>query len=974
VATQTIKAPEDLLFGTIAVREGYVSPAQIEECVKIQHERGGSKNPAAKLGLLLVERGYMSNEQVASILDIQKRQVKAIDADPHRGGLFGQLCLDLGFIVPDRLDECLKEQEALAKKGQPAMLGQIMLRKGYIHTDQFLRVLKIQRRRVMRCPGCDTFYNIEDQEEGAKFICRRCGTIVTVQSPEQRPAGTPDTAVKLMMQGKHDIGSQFGRYLILEELGRGGMGIVYKALHRDLNAVFALKLLKESDLATTETIDRFRREAQAAARLKHPNIVGIHDAGVEDGIHYIAMDFIDGQSFAYRMAQRPKIREMVQFLEKVARAVQHAHEHNVIHRDLKPGNVMIDKSGEPHVMDFGLAKIMDTRGLTRTGSFLGTPFYMSPEQIRGGPDPVDHQSDVYSMGVILYEVLTGRPPHTGQNSVEIFNRILNEEPPDPGTLNPRVHPDLVTICVKAIEKDRKLRYQTSAEFADDLKRYLDGEPIRARPLNLVGRAVKRARKNPAATLATVAFTLLLASGIILAVIFYRSNAEFERSWLAGRDAFAQQRYEDARMHLEAARSRRPGHGDVVELLRQVDVKLTEIADRRAEAAERARQLQEATPTLLEARALLDDLEKSIPSDGLGADAILGACSKIEAALQQALATAPHAAEVYTLTARSLALRGAAEDAIERLTLALGKEPAHHESLALRARLRLRRWLTAAAADARPAPFPEAPSTAEARRQAIADLQALARVPASRVYRDFAEAALAAAEARMEEARRLLDAYVTQHTTDPDALRLRGTPADLRRAIRYRPTDVGLWLQLATALEAAGDVPGAEQALKSAAAQPMAEPPAGAARAAFLLRRRAPEAEAAFAAVARDFPTHAPAFLGLGRARLAADPAGALAPLERATELAPDDPLVYHARAEAFLALRRLDQALRDAEAVVRLLPERAAGFEIRGRVAFADERWADALTDFDGAIARDASARDRIGAQREEARRRSRPN
>jgi len=203
MVTQGLKAVDELLFGTIAVREGYVSPTQVDECVKLQAERQGSTSSNTKLGLILVERAYMSNDQVAAILDIQKRHLKIIDADPHRGGLFGQLCLDNAFINEEKLQLCLKEQESLAKRGQPAMIGQIMLRRSIISTDQFLQVLKLQRRRVMRCPGCDTFYNIEDQPEGAKFICRRCGTIVAVQSPDRaRAAGSPDTVTVLF--GIHD--------------------------------------------------------------------------------------------------------------------------------------------------------------------------------------------------------------------------------------------------------------------------------------------------------------------------------------------------------------------------------------------------------------------------------------------------------------------------------------------------------------------------------------------------------------------------------------------------------------------------------------------------------------------------------------------------------------------------------------------------------------------------------------------------
>ena len=959
MVTQGLKAVDELLFGTIAVREGYVSPTQVDECVKLQAERQGSTSSNTKLGLILVERAYMSNDQVAAILDIQKRHLKIIDADPHRGGLFGQLCLDNAFINEEKLQLCLKEQESLAKRGQPAMIGQIMLRRSIISTDQFLQVLKLQRRRVMRCPGCDTFYNIEDQPEGAKFICRRCGTIVAVQSPDRaRAAGSPDTVARLTLQEKQDIGAQCGRYVIIEEIGRGGMGIVYKALHRDLNQVFALKVLKESDLAGPEMVQRFKVEAQAAARLKHPNIVAIHDAGEEAGIHYIAMDYIDGQSLAYKMAQRPKIRDMVATLEKVARGVHHAHEHNIVHRDLKPGNVMLDKLGEPHIMDFGLAKFMDHKlKLTREGSFLGTPYYMSPEQVRGDGTAVDHQADIYAMGIILFETLSGRPPHVGANSVEIFNKILNEEPPDPRQLNPKIHPDLTTICLKAIEKDKALRYKSAGDLADDLKRYIDGEPIQARPMGFVARSFKRARKNPAATTAAFSLFMLALTGTILFVSFIRNRNEFENQLTSGREAYAIGQYEGARVHLEAAKRLRPLDADVAALITLVGVKVQELDNRRKEEDERRRRLDEATPRILEAQALLDDLQLRIVADALDIDAIAKSCIRIETTLAEAQSIAPHAAGPYFGLAQSQALRGDIDGAIQNLTLALGKASDHPEALHARARLRLRKTLSLHDAADRPAGFPEAPAAAESRRQAIEDFQRLARLTRSPAQTEFAKTALACL--RGEDARALLDDYLALYGSDVDALRLRASLADLKRALRLLPTDVGLHLRLAALQEPAE----AEQTL-AAATRAVPGDPAG-----WCALARIRHADAAYLAAIQQAPTSALGFLGLGRLRVAGgDFEGALVPLTRAAQLAPEDPLVFHERARALLGLGRAAESSDDAEAVVRLLPDLSAGFELRGRVEFARARWDAAIADWERAISLDPASKDRLAALVEEAR------
>ena len=475
------KGGDDRLLGTLAVREGYITAHQVEECVGLQKQA----DPGRKLGEILIEKGYLTPTRLASILDIQTRQVKMVAADPARGGLLGQIALDLGFVNADQVNQALEEQTLLSRSGSPAMLGQILLRKGWLQTGQFLEILKVQRRTILRCPGCDTVYRFEEADRGAKFACRRCGTVVPIPEAEAAPAPSiPHQAGGAKRPG--EAGAQFGRYAVLEELGRGGMGIVYKALHRDLNMVFALKILRETEVASAEVLDRFRREAQAEARLRHPNIVTIHDAGQEAGVHYIAMDYIEGDPLTAHLIRGFKVRDMISRLEKAVRAVQHAHEQGIIHRDLKPANIMIDLRGEPHIMDFGLAKFVDDHKramLTRSGSFLGTPYYMAPEQIRGETHLVGARSDIYSLGIILYEILCGRTPHVAQNSVEIFHKILNEEPPLPRIFNARVHPDLQTICMKAIEKEPGLRYASAGEFADDLRRYLDGEPIlaRARP-------------------------------------------------------------------------------------------------------------------------------------------------------------------------------------------------------------------------------------------------------------------------------------------------------------------------------------------------------------------------------------------------------------------------------------------------------------------------------------------------------------
>lgn len=294
------------------------------------------------------------------------------------------------------------------------------------------------------------------------------------------------------------LGRDFGKYELQEEIGRGGMGVVYKAKQTDLNRTVALKMILSNHLAGGEDVKRFYREARAAGSLRHPHIVGIHEVGQLHGQHYFAMDYVAGKSLAAVLRAGPLDPERaVRLLQPVARAVQFLHDHAIIHRDLKPSNILIDPAGAPHVTDFGLAKVFDEGDdRTQTGVILGTPGYMPPEQAAGRVADISPRSDVYSLGAILYEMLTGRPPFREENQLNTILQVLESEPTLPNRLNPAVPPELERICLRCLEKAPEKRYATAAALADDLDRYLRDEPLEAQPANFAQRFKRWARREP----------------------------------------------------------------------------------------------------------------------------------------------------------------------------------------------------------------------------------------------------------------------------------------------------------------------------------------------------------------------------------------------------------------------------------------------------------------------------------------------
>jgi TolB-like protein/Tfp pilus assembly protein PilF/predicted Ser/Thr protein kinase len=305
----------------------------------------------------------------------------------------------------------------------------------------------------------------------------------------------------------------FGDYELVEEIGRGGQGVVYRARQKSLNRTVALKVIGLGRWATGAHLKRFRQEAEAAASLEHPCIVPIHEVGERDGACYFSMGFVEGgQLDAVAKREPMPIRRAAELIAKLARTVHYAHERGILHRDIKPGNILLDAKGEPHLTDFGLARLVETEStVTRTMEVLGTPSYMAPEQAVGNNAQVTNATDVYGLGAVLYQLLTGHPPFAGGTTYETVRLVLATEPRQPRLLNPKVDRDLATICLKCLEKDPKRRYASALALAEDLEHWLKHEPILAHRTGIFTRGKKWVRRNPTIAPLILALAALAAA-------------------------------------------------------------------------------------------------------------------------------------------------------------------------------------------------------------------------------------------------------------------------------------------------------------------------------------------------------------------------------------------------------------------------------------------------------------------------------
>jgi serine/threonine protein kinase len=526
----------DLLLGKIALREGLITREQLFDCLQAQE-----RNPSKSIGSIMVARGYLRNEDVERLVELQKKAFEAgpegAPAQSRRSVLLGKILVDRGLATEYQVNECLRLQGRMSELGiNPVpQLGEILLRRSYVDKSALETALQLQNLQLYTCPECNAAIEISEATTPREEItCKACGAGVPFLFAKMA------TAVKEALDEasrEHDVelpdevrlaaaepSKCFGRYVLIKEIGRGGAGIVYKAWQQDLNKVVALKILPhESDTAAgvktpfgdVEDVKRFYNETRAHADLSHPNIVPILDFGAVDNHFYYTMKYIEGvtldgvvrEGIDERAFQTTFVTDISKVQEEVRRdtarivrgkgmplrkalelirdltlAVDFAHERGVYHRDIKPANIIIDRNAKPWLMDFGLAKVIQIGDSAYVkGVIMGTPYYMPPEQALGDMEQVDNLSDIYSLGAVLYEMVSGYCPYTGKTPDEVLAALVKESPEPLLSHVPSLPADVVSIIEKAMSREKGKRYPAAKALAEDIENFLSSRPLNEEP-------------------------------------------------------------------------------------------------------------------------------------------------------------------------------------------------------------------------------------------------------------------------------------------------------------------------------------------------------------------------------------------------------------------------------------------------------------------------------------------------------------
>lgn len=618
---------QERLFAQLAVADGHISHEQLSECLTLK----SSSQEEKALWEVMVEKSYIDLATAKALLDKVQAKKTVAKAKSKVEEFFGDVAVSRGYCTREQMARALAQQKERMQAGHNQRLGELCVELKVLTPEQVADILAEQQRKILVCERCGSAYNVEGFSVGKRWRCRVCNTLLEVPGgPEvvskpleelssekveerfQQKTGVEGATLAEVPADKKE--TRFGNYHIIEKIARGGMGIIYKARQRGLDRIVALKVLIAGEHASEETIERFYLEAKSVAKLRHPNIVPIHEVGIHEGKHFFTMDFIHGESLRFMLLnQKINVHRALEIAAKVSGALDYAHKQGIVHRDIKPENILLDETGEPLVTDFGLAKDVQTdTHLTRAGVVMGTPAYMSPEQARGERASVDHRTDVYSLGTVLYEMLTGEPvfKFEGPIGLNALIKTISEDPAPPRKLNPRIPREVETIVLKTLEKDPDRRYQGAGDFADDIERYLTGEPILARPPSFTYRAWKKIKKYKAVSASVFSALVVM---VAMAVYFINERIEADRmreqqirTYLQqAEECFNAAKYSEAKDFYSKAEALKPGD----EALRRQIIRRLASAERLAQqeaAINRAAESAAAGAAMLaEARKIRD---------------------------------------------------------------------------------------------------------------------------------------------------------------------------------------------------------------------------------------------------------------------------------------------------------------------------------------------------------------------------------
>ncbi|MBI2919600.1 MAG: tetratricopeptide repeat protein [Planctomycetes bacterium] len=887
---------------------------------------------------------------------------------------FARTALEKEFISTAQLEECLDERDRRRAGGEDVRLGEILIRRGVLTAQGFLDVLGIQDLGLRVCLACGRVYDVSGQPSDVKLRCVKCGVELGHAPAGPRKAPGTGSGIRPAVQVPSDTRPRLGKYALTREIGVGGVAVVYEAEDPELKRKVALKVLKESETGP-RVIARLHREAAIAAQLAHPNIVAIHEVAMARdqfgaSVHFIAMDYIEGTTLAHVLAARKTpLAELLRMLEDTSRAVAHAHSKGVVHRDLKPSNVLVDKNGRVVLTDFGVAhaESFNTK-LTRTQAVMGTPQYMSPEQVQGKTSDINERTDVYSLGVMLYEMLTGRMPFEADVVADLYRRILEDEPKRPSTISRHADDELEAICLKAMEKRAEDRYPGAHELAEDLARHRRGDPVQARAVPGWKRLRRRLAKNRAVLIPTGIAVLLglvigsvavaaitgapdprgvpavIAAGALNLLLLFLVLRRFR----AGKDKDTDLARERSRVHADAGRS----------LLTRLDRLLSTPQWTDAELAQTAEDARE------EFRSALREFPRSP-----------------EAALDMA---------------RAYRLEGKRDDAIEWCTRAVELSAYFPTALLERAILKLEKYeeMRHDKYGRQKDPGPEGTAL---RREIDAELLQVKGSTRERREVMLADGILAHADGEYEKAAKALEEYARATLTDPEGWKWCGrawlqipgredlAAAALTEALRFRPRDVAAIRLRAKARFQNRDLEGAladfDLALRTRPDEPALLNSRGVVRDSLgdyegaladysesLKLREAPEVYVNRGAAhrARGFvekaiadynraielnPRLADAWMNRGVARkTGGDIEGAVADFNEALKIAPKFASIWVNLGVALHSKGEVDRGIEALNEAIRLRPNFAEAFFNRAAAREFKKDWAGALADCNEAL------------------------